>query len=168
MLGEALGTVTAAFQPTIGPRGGRYDSLATSVVKSAMRAASSQSGGSSFAEFWEEFSVAAAPPQIAAAACPARVPCTSHSDVLHKQIAGYVLRSRRFELFLLMASGAPAGLALSFFPPFSCLHFHFCGRHRVGDRHLFANLKVARDLGVSVTTDFPPVLSPSGPLSLNR
>jgi hypothetical protein len=40
----ALGTATAAFQPTIGPRGGRYDSLATSMVKSAMRAASSSIG----------------------------------------------------------------------------------------------------------------------------
>jgi hypothetical protein len=44
MLAEALGTVTAAFQPTIGPRGGVRDSLATSVAKSAMRAASSQLG----------------------------------------------------------------------------------------------------------------------------
>ena len=41
-LAEALGTVTAPFQPTIGPRGG--DSLATSMAKSAMRAASSQIG----------------------------------------------------------------------------------------------------------------------------
>jgi DNA helicase HerA-like ATPase len=44
MLAEALGTVTAAFQPTIGPRGAVRDSLATSVAKSAMRAASSQLG----------------------------------------------------------------------------------------------------------------------------
>jgi hypothetical protein len=44
ILAEALGTATAAFQPTIGPRGGRYDSVATSMVKSAMRAASSQLG----------------------------------------------------------------------------------------------------------------------------
>jgi uncharacterized protein len=44
LLTEALGTATAAFQPTIGPRGGRYDSLATSMVKSAMRAASSSIG----------------------------------------------------------------------------------------------------------------------------
>jgi DNA helicase HerA-like ATPase len=44
MLQEALGTVTAAFQPTIGPRGAVRDSLATSVAKSAMRAASSQLG----------------------------------------------------------------------------------------------------------------------------
>jgi DNA helicase HerA-like ATPase len=44
MLAEALGTVTAAFQPTIGPRGAIRDSLATSVAKSAMRAASSQLG----------------------------------------------------------------------------------------------------------------------------
>ena len=36
--------VTAAFQPTIGPRGGVHDSLATSMAKSAMRAASSQLG----------------------------------------------------------------------------------------------------------------------------
>ena len=44
MLAEALGTVTAAFQPTIGPRGGVYDSFATSMAKSVMRAASSQVG----------------------------------------------------------------------------------------------------------------------------
>ncbi|HMF25226.1 MAG TPA: helicase HerA-like domain-containing protein, partial [Pseudolabrys sp.] len=44
VLAEALGTVTAAFQPTIGPRGGVHDSFATSVAKSAMRAASSQLG----------------------------------------------------------------------------------------------------------------------------
>jgi DNA helicase HerA-like ATPase len=44
MLAEALGPVTAAFQPTIGPRGAVRDSLATSVAKSAMRAASSQLG----------------------------------------------------------------------------------------------------------------------------
>ena len=44
MLAEALGTVTAAFQPTTGPRGAVRDSLATSVAKSAMRAASSQLG----------------------------------------------------------------------------------------------------------------------------
>jgi DNA helicase HerA-like ATPase len=44
ILAEALGTATAAFQPTIGPRGGRYDSVATSMVKSAMRAASSSIG----------------------------------------------------------------------------------------------------------------------------
>ena len=44
VLAEALGTVTAAFQPTIGPRGGVHDSLATSMAKSAMRAASSQLG----------------------------------------------------------------------------------------------------------------------------
>ncbi len=43
-LAEALGTVTAPFQPTIGPRGGVHDSLATSMAKSAMRAASSQIG----------------------------------------------------------------------------------------------------------------------------
>jgi len=44
LLEEALGRVTGPFQPTIGPRGGRYDSLATSMAKSAMRAASSQIG----------------------------------------------------------------------------------------------------------------------------
>jgi hypothetical protein len=44
ILEEALGTAAAAFQPTIGPRGGRSDSLATSMVKSAMRAASSSIG----------------------------------------------------------------------------------------------------------------------------
>jgi DNA helicase HerA-like ATPase len=44
VLAGALGTVTAAFQPTIGPRGGVHDSFATSMAKSAMRAASSQIG----------------------------------------------------------------------------------------------------------------------------
>jgi uncharacterized protein len=44
LLEEALGTVTAAFQPTVGPRGGVHDSVATSMVKSAMRAASSSIG----------------------------------------------------------------------------------------------------------------------------
>jgi uncharacterized protein len=44
LLEEALGRVAAPFQPTIGPRGGRYDSVATSMAKSAMRAASSQIG----------------------------------------------------------------------------------------------------------------------------
>src|SRR6266542_6297291 len=43
-LADALETLTAPFQPTIGPRGGRYDSLATSLAKSAMHAASSQIG----------------------------------------------------------------------------------------------------------------------------
>jgi hypothetical protein len=44
LLAEALGTVTAAFQPTVGPRGAIHDSIATSMTKSAMRAASSQIG----------------------------------------------------------------------------------------------------------------------------
>src|SRR5215211_4587114 len=44
VLADALGTVTAAFQPNIGPRGGVHDSLATSLARSAMRAASSQVG----------------------------------------------------------------------------------------------------------------------------
>jgi DNA helicase HerA-like ATPase len=44
VLAEALGTVTSAFQPTVGPRGGVHDSFATSMAKSAMRAASSQLG----------------------------------------------------------------------------------------------------------------------------
>jgi len=44
VLAEALGTVTAAFQPTIGPRGAVHDSVVTSMAKSAMRAASSQIG----------------------------------------------------------------------------------------------------------------------------
>ena len=35
VLAEALGTVTAAFQPTVGPRGGVHDSFATSMAKSA-------------------------------------------------------------------------------------------------------------------------------------
>lgn len=44
ILAEALGTVTGAFKPTIGPRGAVHDSVATSMAKSAMRAASSSLG----------------------------------------------------------------------------------------------------------------------------
>lgn len=44
LLAEALRTLTEAFKPTIGPRGGIHDSVATSMAKSAMRAASSQIG----------------------------------------------------------------------------------------------------------------------------
>jgi len=44
VLADALGTVTAAFKPTIGPRGAVHDSFATSMAKSAMRAASSSIG----------------------------------------------------------------------------------------------------------------------------
>src|SRR5882762_6993681 len=36
VLAEAFGTVTAAFQPTIGPRGAVHDSFATSMAKSVM------------------------------------------------------------------------------------------------------------------------------------
>ena len=41
---QILGTAENAFQPKIGPRGGRYDSMATSMMKSAVRAAGSQVG----------------------------------------------------------------------------------------------------------------------------
>jgi hypothetical protein len=44
VLEKALGTVTTVFQPTIGPRGAIHDSVATTMAKSAMRAASSQIG----------------------------------------------------------------------------------------------------------------------------
>ena len=37
-------TISGAFKPTIGPRGGQHDSFATSMLKSATRAASSQMG----------------------------------------------------------------------------------------------------------------------------
>ena len=60
VLEEALGTVTAAFQPTIGPRGAVHDSFATSMAKSVMRAASSQSAGKSLAACLAESSAAAA------------------------------------------------------------------------------------------------------------
>src|SRR5207248_1117470 len=40
----------------------------------------------------------------------------------------------------------------------TCLHFHFCGRHRVSDFYFFADLEVARHLGVRVTINFPAVL----------
>jgi hypothetical protein len=39
-----FGTIGSIFQPTIGPRGAVHDSMATSMVKSAARAASSQMG----------------------------------------------------------------------------------------------------------------------------
>ncbi|HEY2801706.1 MAG TPA: helicase HerA-like domain-containing protein [Chthoniobacterales bacterium] len=41
---EVLGSAESAFQPKIGPRGGRYDSMATTMMKSAARAAGSQVG----------------------------------------------------------------------------------------------------------------------------
>jgi uncharacterized protein len=41
---RVLGTAESVFQPKIGPRGGRYDSMATTVFKSAARAAGSQVG----------------------------------------------------------------------------------------------------------------------------
>jgi uncharacterized protein len=44
--GEGKGGIFGKmFEPTIGPRGGRYDSLATTVVKSAARSVGSQLGG---------------------------------------------------------------------------------------------------------------------------
>ncbi|HSV63175.1 MAG TPA: helicase HerA-like domain-containing protein, partial [Chthoniobacterales bacterium] len=39
-----LGTIGSIFQPTVGPRGAVHDSMATTMVKSAARAASSQMG----------------------------------------------------------------------------------------------------------------------------
>ena len=44
LFGQILGAAGSVFQPTIGPRGGRYDSLGTTVVKSAARAVGSQMG----------------------------------------------------------------------------------------------------------------------------
>lgn len=41
---QVLGTAESAFQPKIGPRGGHYDSMATTMMKSAARAAGSQVG----------------------------------------------------------------------------------------------------------------------------
>jgi len=41
---SVLGTIGSVFQPTVGPRGAVHDSMATSMVKSAVRAASSQMG----------------------------------------------------------------------------------------------------------------------------
>jgi DNA helicase HerA-like ATPase len=43
-LPSILGTIGSVFQPTIGPRGAIHDSMATSMAKSAVRAASSQMG----------------------------------------------------------------------------------------------------------------------------
>jgi hypothetical protein len=42
--GKVLGTAGSVFQPTLGPRGAIHDSVATTMAKSAMRAASSQIG----------------------------------------------------------------------------------------------------------------------------
>jgi DNA helicase HerA-like ATPase len=42
--GKVLGTAGSIFQPTIGPRGGRYDSMATTAMKGVVRAASSSVG----------------------------------------------------------------------------------------------------------------------------
>lgn len=44
ILEKALGTAGQIFQPTIGPRGAVHDSMATTAVKSVVRAASSQIG----------------------------------------------------------------------------------------------------------------------------
>jgi DNA helicase HerA-like ATPase len=44
ILEKALGTAGQIFQPTIGPRGAIHDSMATTAVKSVVRAASSQIG----------------------------------------------------------------------------------------------------------------------------
>ncbi len=44
VFGKVLGTAESVFKPTIGPRGGRYDSMATTVAKSAARAIGSQVG----------------------------------------------------------------------------------------------------------------------------
>ena len=41
---RVLGTAESVFKPAIGPRGGRYDSMATTVAKSAARAIGSQVG----------------------------------------------------------------------------------------------------------------------------
>jgi len=41
---RVVGSAESVFQPRIGPRGGRYDSMATVAMKSAVRAASSQVG----------------------------------------------------------------------------------------------------------------------------
>jgi DNA double-strand break repair helicase HerA and related ATPase len=41
---SVLGRIESAFQPTVGPRGALHDSMATTLAKSAMRAASSQIG----------------------------------------------------------------------------------------------------------------------------
>jgi hypothetical protein len=44
VLSEALGTAKTAFEPRIGPRGGRYDSVATTAIKSLTRFAQSRVG----------------------------------------------------------------------------------------------------------------------------
>jgi DNA double-strand break repair helicase HerA and related ATPase len=43
-LNEVIGAIGSIFKPTIGPRGGLHESVATSMMKSAARAASSQVG----------------------------------------------------------------------------------------------------------------------------
>ena len=44
VLERALGTAGSVFKPTIGPRGGVHDSIATTAMKSVVRAASSSVG----------------------------------------------------------------------------------------------------------------------------
>src|SRR6185312_11166142 len=75
-----------------------------------------------------------------------------------KEIAGYACvpgdLKRALLFFLRRTGGASAALGT-----LAGLHFDVCGRHRVCDCHLFADLKVARDLSIGITTDFPAVLS---------
>ena len=42
--GKVLGTAGSVFQPTIGPRGGMHDTMATSMIKSVVRSAGTQVG----------------------------------------------------------------------------------------------------------------------------
>src|SRR4029077_15615182 len=44
ILDRVLGTAESVFQPRVGPRGGRYDSMATTVFRSGARAGGSQVG----------------------------------------------------------------------------------------------------------------------------
>lgn len=99
ILAEALGTVTAAFQPTIGSRGAIHDSLATSMAKSAMRAASSQLGR-----------------QVVRGILGGILGGSGRRSY-NQEIAGCILHIRRSESFFVYFFGEAAGLGASFLAP---------------------------------------------------
>src|SRR5437867_11242391 len=76
--------------------------------------------GDSFAESWEEFS-AAADAEGSCSHGPAGRLRTSHSDVATTKSPDTLRAIRRFESFLVYCFGEAAGLAASFFAPFSAL-----------------------------------------------
>ena len=129
VLAEALGTVTAAFQPTIGPRGGVHDSLATSMAKSAMRAAAAQSAGKSLAACLAESSAAAEDADDLAVVLAKRRIAEILDGALERRkrqlltikIAGHAKRIRRFELFSVYGVGAAFASFLAPLPAFTSM-----------------------------------------------